>query len=134
MQEKQEFALRLREGMRRAGYQPRPVVLEREFNTRYWGRPVTVQAVRRWLRGEAIPAQDKLLVLAQWLGLDPQVLRFGAVAHESMQKNRAFWEEGMDHQDRETFEVFLRLPVMQRKTAREVILALEKSCQLDRIG
>lgn len=30
-----------------AGYALGPVVLEREFNTRYWGRSVTLQAVRK---------------------------------------------------------------------------------------
>ncbi|MEX8496372.1 MAG: XRE family transcriptional regulator, partial [Leptothrix ochracea] len=36
MNEKLEFAERLREAMTRAGYAARPSVLEREFNTRYW--------------------------------------------------------------------------------------------------
>ena len=65
MDEKAEFAERLREAMTRAGYELRPVVLEREFNMRYWGRSITLQAARRWLRGEAIPAQDKMQVLAE---------------------------------------------------------------------
>ena len=33
--------------MTQAGYAVRPVVLGREFNTRYWGRSVTLQAVRK---------------------------------------------------------------------------------------
>ena len=55
MHEKEEFGQRLRDAMTRAGYALRPVVLEREFNTRYWGRSVTLQAARRWLRGERGP-------------------------------------------------------------------------------
>lgn len=35
-----------------AGYDARPIILEREFTLRYWGRSVSFQAVRRWLRGE----------------------------------------------------------------------------------
>ena len=66
MNEKAEFAQRLRDAMTRAGYELRPMVLEREFNTRYWGRSVTLQGVRRWLRGEAIPSQEKLQVLADY--------------------------------------------------------------------
>ena len=57
MNEKADFGERLRAAMVSAGYPLRPVVLEREFNTRYWGRSVTLQAARRWLRGEAIPTQ-----------------------------------------------------------------------------
>ncbi|MBV5299510.1 MAG: helix-turn-helix domain-containing protein [Rhodoferax sp.] len=73
MNEKVEFARRLADAMTKAGYPLRPVVLEREFHTRYWGRSVTMQAVRRWLRGEAIPSQEKLQVLADWLKVEPQV-------------------------------------------------------------
>ena len=78
MDEKTEFSQRLRKAIEDAGYPVRPTVLEREFNTRYWGRSdVTVQAVRRWLRGEAIPSQEKLQVLAEWLKIEPHALRFG---------------------------------------------------------
>ena len=62
---KTQFADRLREAMTAAGYEPKPAVLEREFNTRYWGPPMTLHGVRRWLRGETLPSQEKLLVLAE---------------------------------------------------------------------
>jgi hypothetical protein len=37
MDEKAEFAARLKQAMLDAGYEPRPSVIEREFNQRYWG-------------------------------------------------------------------------------------------------
>jgi len=77
MSEAQQFSQRLRQAMTRAGYDVRPIVVEREFNLRYWGRSVSFQAVRRWLRGEAVPTQDRLQVLAEWLGVDAHWLRFG---------------------------------------------------------
>ena len=126
MNEKVEFSERLREAMTRAGYQLRPVVLEREFNTRYWGRSVTLQAVRRWLRGEAIPSQDKLQVLADWLKVEPEVLRFGEAVRKSVQQHRQRWDEGVGHLERETFDAFLQLPAPQRKLIREVILTFAK--------
>jgi len=46
-----EFATRLREAMEAAGFVAKPAVLEREFNLRYWGKPITLHGVRRWLRG-----------------------------------------------------------------------------------
>ena len=67
MDEKQEFSQRLRDAMTRAGYPLRPVVLEREFNSRYWGKSVTLQWVRRWLLGEAIAWHVYFHVLAEWL-------------------------------------------------------------------
>lgn len=122
MNEKEEFAKRLSDAMLQAGYALRPVVLEREFNTRYWGRSVTLQAVRRWLRGEAIPSQEKLQVLADWLKVEPQVLRFGEAVRNSIQQHKERWDEGAGYLERETFDAFLKLPAQQRKIIREVIL------------
>lgn len=126
MNEKAEFAKRLTDAMTKAGYALRPVVLEREFNTRYWGRSVTMQAVRRWLRGEAIPSQDKLQVLADWLKVEPQVLRFGEAVSNSVQLHKQRWDEGIGYLERETFDAFLKLPAPQRKLIREVILTFAK--------
>ena len=126
MNEKAEFAQRLTNAMTRAGYALRPVVLEREFNTRYWGRSVTLQAVRRWLRGEAIPSQEKLQVLADWLKVEPQVLRFGEQVRNSIQQQKQRWDEGIGYQERETFDAFLKLPAPQRKLIRDVIPTFAK--------
>ena len=127
MNEKAEFAQRLRDAMTRSGYPLRPVVLEREFNTRYWGRSVTLQGVRRWLRGEAIPSQDKLQVLADWLGVEPEVLRFGVAVRQSVQERRQRWDDGVGYAERETMEAFLALPAPQRKVVREVILTFARA-------
>lgn len=124
MDEKIEFAKRLRDGMVAAGYEPRPVVLERGFNSRYWGKSVTFQAVRRWLKGESIPAQDKLQVLAEWLKIEPHVLRFGERVTKTVKASRKRWDEGLGYLERETFDAFLDLPASQRKAIREIILAL----------
>lgn len=123
MTEKAEFAQRLRDAMLAAGYPDRPAVLEREFNSRYWGRSVTFQAVSRWLRGESIPAQDKLQVLAEWLQVEPQALRFGERAALAVREQRGRWEDPKFYQDRETIEAFLALPAPQRKLVHEVIMA-----------
>ncbi|QDL38954.1 XRE family transcriptional regulator [Rhodoferax sediminis] len=123
---KAQFAERLREAMTAAGYDPKPAVLEREFNTRYWGRPMTLHGVRRWLRGETLPSQEKLLVLAEWLGVPPQRLRFGEDVTSQIQRRRARWDSGIGYQDRDIFEAFLKLPVPQRKLIREVILTFAK--------
>lgn len=124
MDQATEFSQRLKEAMTAAGYLVRPIVLEREFNTRYWGRPVTVQAVRRWLRGEAIPSQEKLQVLADWLNIEPHILRFGEGPMKAVREKRKRWDEGIGYQEREVFEAFLSLPAAQRKAVREIILGL----------
>jgi len=120
------FANRLREAMVAAGYEPKPAVLEREFNTRYWGKPMTLHGVRRWLRGETLPTHEKLLVLAEWLVVTPQQLNFGDEIQRRVEQRRARWDSGIGYQDRDIFEAFLKLPVPQRKLIREVILTFAK--------
>ena len=44
--EKIRFAQRLIEAMQAQGYDPEPAILEREFNLRYFGKPMTLQGVR----------------------------------------------------------------------------------------
>ncbi|MDO8889797.1 MAG: helix-turn-helix domain-containing protein [Hydrogenophaga sp.] len=122
MEHKLEFAQRLRAAMQSAGLEPRPGVLLNLFNAKYWGRSVSFQAVSRWLRGEAIPEQDKLLVLAEILRVEPEVLRFGVKVRHSVQEHRQRWTDGVGYQDRETFDAFLRLPPAQRKFVRDLIL------------
>jgi transcriptional regulator with XRE-family HTH domain len=124
MEHKLEFARRLRDAMEAAGLEPRPGVLLNLFNAHYWGRSVSFQAASRWLRGEAIPAQDKLLVLADVLKVEPEVLRFGHAVRHRVQEHRQRWDVGVGYQEREVFDAFLSLPPPQRKLVREVILAL----------
>lgn len=127
MDEKLEFAKRLAAAMRATGYEARPSVLEAQFNTRYWGRPVTYQAVTRWLKGEAIPAQDKLQILADWLNIEPHVLRFGEGPIKAIQAKRKRWDEGIGYQEREVFEAFLSLSAAQKKAVREIIMGLAQT-------
>ena len=123
---KNMFANRLRDAMEAAGYDPKPAVLEREFNTRYWGKPMTLHGVRRWLRGETLPTHEKLLVLAEWLGVPPQQLNFGDEIQRKVEQRRSRWDSGIGYQDRDIFEAFLKLPIPQRKLIREVILTFAK--------
>jgi transcriptional regulator with XRE-family HTH domain len=127
MDQKLEFAQRLRAAMLAAGLEARPGVLLNLFNTHYWGRSVTFQAVSRWLRGEAIPEHDKLITLAEVLKIEPEVLRFGDGVRQAVQQHRKRWDEGVGYLERETFDAFLQLPAPQRKVIREIILTFAKA-------
>ena len=105
-----------------AGYQVRPSVVEREFNLRWHGTSISTQAAWSWLNSKSIPAQDKIQVLAEWLKIEPEVLRFGDTVRQSVQQHRKRWDEGVGYLERETFNAFLKLPAPQRKLIREVIL------------
>lgn len=78
MNEKEAFGKRLTRLLNDAGIgTASPTQITREFNRRYPGKPVTVQAVRKWLDGEAIPAGDKIRILAKWLKASPHWLHYG---------------------------------------------------------
>ena len=72
------------------------------------------------------PAQDKLIVLAQVLKVEPEVLRFGGTVRKSVREHHQRWQEGVGYLERETFDAFLQLPAPQRKLIREVILTFAK--------
>lgn len=124
---KQNFAKRLVEAMQAAGYEARPAVLEKQFNLNYFGKPMTLHGVRRWLLGETLPPQDKLIALAKWLRVPPEQLRYGAEIKTEIQQARLRWDEAIGYQDRELLEAFMSLPVPQRKMVREIILAFAKA-------
>lgn len=109
-----------------AGYSARPSVLEREFNTRHWGKPMSLHGVRRWLQGETVPDLKKLETLSKWLGVSVLQLGYGPETLRKVEKRRAHWDSGIGYQDRDIFEAFLKLPLPQRKLIREVILTFAK--------
>lgn len=77
--EHESFSRRLQQSLRNANYAPDSgTLLAREFNRRYTGKPITPHAARKWLIGESIPTQAKLVVLAKWLNVPAAWLRYGA--------------------------------------------------------
>ena len=127
MNEKIEFTERLRTAMVQAGYVASPSVLEHEFNLRWPGKSISNQAAWGWLNNRSIPTQDKMKVLAEWLKVEPDVLRFGDAVRLSVQQHKKRWDEGVGYVERETFDAFLQRPAAQRKIIREVILTFAKA-------
>ena len=78
MNEKEAFSERLARLLDDAGVgTSSPTYVAQEFNRRYAGKPVSVQGVRKWLGGEAIPAPDKIRTLSKWLRVSPYWLHYG---------------------------------------------------------
>lgn len=127
--ERQHFSKRLAEAMQAAGYEPRPSVLEKLFNSRYEGRSVTFTSVSRWLGGQSIPAQDKMQVLAALLNIEPHVLQFGPPSRggkpsrAGVSEGRTEWTS-LDSADRNAIDAYLALPEPLRKHLRALIAAL----------
>lgn len=77
-EERHAFSERLRSALDEAGWRSiGATALARQFNARAAGAPVTAHAARKWLLGDAIPAQDNLQELARWLEVPAHWLRFG---------------------------------------------------------
>ena len=127
---KEKFAQRLKSAMQELGLEAKPAVLERQFNLHYIGKPMTLHGVRRWLHGETLPSQDKLIALAEWLRIPPDELRYGAEIKTEIKQARERWDDAINYQEREVFEAFLNLPAPQRKVVREVIVAFSKAYKI----
>ena len=121
--ERQEFSQRLAEAMHKAGYEPRPNVLLKVFNSRYRGASVTAMTISRWLGGRAIPNQDKLQVLADLFGVEPQVLRFGKTGKGRVAESQATWP-ALGVRERQVIETYLALPPKRRELVGELVEAL----------
>lgn len=124
--EKAAFTQRLSRALKDARIESgSPTLFAREFNRRYHGRPISVHAARKWLTGESIPTQDKLRLLAAWLGVSTEWLRFGEKAAANVQLaeqeqavyNRADWE---------LCHMLDSLSDEHKLIVREVVLALRR--------
>lgn len=76
-EEAKAFTLRLETLLLKKGSTLSPTALARDFNLRWRGVPVTVNATRKWLMGQAMPTMDKLAVLANMLNTSADWLRWG---------------------------------------------------------
>ena len=89
MDEKTEFSQRLLAALKRAGARKiSPTKLAIDFNTHHQGKPITTQAAHKWLNGTAIPAQDKIRTLAEWLNTSPEWLRYGDAEKKTKDSQR----------------------------------------------
>ena len=125
--ETQGCADRLRHALDSAGIRPSPTLVAHEFNLRYWGKSITPHTARNWLLGKSLPMQDKLRVLADWLQVSPDELRYGAPAMEIKPQDRAMADNeshALSMQDREMLKRYLSLAQENRKTVRDVVTAL----------
>lgn len=83
--ESDNFTLRLQLALAQVGFPADSAsALAREFNRRHPGAPITVHTTRKWLAGQAVPTQEKLRTLADWLAVSPAWLGFGAAAADGV--------------------------------------------------
>lgn len=124
--EKAEFSARLRAALKEARLEASAAVLEKRFNSRYSGAPITAQAISRWLNGKSIPRQDKIRVLARIVGMDPYELQYGG--RSRVGEDRPVWST-MSAAERAMIDAYLSLPTPQRKLVRELVATLAQKAE-----
>ena len=121
--EKRAFAQRLREALLAQGLQPSPTRVANAFNLRHWGRSITPHTARNWLLGKALPTQDKLRTLADWLQVSPEALRFGGL-HAARGVADTTLAPALNLVDQEMLARYQALPPPERRLVCEVVAAL----------
>lgn len=109
-------------------------LLAREFNRRNSGPAITAHATRKWLQGEAIPAQGNLQDLASWLDVPAPWLRFGdpSVPPQAAESAPAPY---MPEQAARLAADFLRLGAQEQQIVQSLILLLlRRSGTADAVG
>jgi len=122
--ENQAFADRLRQSLKGMGIRPSATLLANEFNLRYWGKSITITTARNWLLGKSIPMQDKLRVLADWLHVSPDELRYGTLTPIFKAQDSGTDMSVLTMQDREMLARYMALSLENRKTVCDVVVAL----------
>ena len=114
----------LRLALKGVGVRPSPTLLANEFNLRYWGKSITITTARNWLLGKSIPMQDKLRVLADWLHVSSDELRYGTLASTFKTQSADTDMSVLTMQDRDMLARYMTLSLENRKTVCDVVVAL----------
>lgn len=121
--EREKFSARLTEALANANI-PRTVAnMVAEYNHRAGASRVTPYAVRKWLSGEAIPTQEKIRILSNWLGVTSSWLRFGLEGDARFQLNGADIP-ATSSADRSLLDDFNRLAEDERGLVLDLIDAM----------
>ena len=126
--EKLQFSERLQQSLTQAGISAAsPTALSRKFNLLAPDARVSPQAVRRWLEGTSIPSQDKLVVLARWLKVSPEWLRFGNASRTAGKTREATHEPPAEYDARALTTMIELLSEENRDAVCRIITALLNS-------
>lgn len=124
LDEKILFSQRLQQTLSRLSLPTnKPTWFAREFNSRSINTTVSVQTAHNWLLGVAIPSQDKLQIISNWLGVSSQWLRFGEetplqTSHEVQSPRRMYAAPATDHPPAYTSQSMQGIDDLPKKIAR----------------
>lgn len=115
------FSKKLSEQLRIKKIPISPIEVTRAINEHY-GRSITKpHTVRKWLLGQTKPNSESMLLVANWLGVNPGDL-FVKPDYASIASNRASFE--FDFTDQDVIAKYLSMTLKQKITVRLLIDAI----------
>ena len=115
------FAKRLTAALRKSSINPSPAAVASAFNKHSQVTTLKPHAVRKWLLGITQPRTEMLLLLAEWLNLEPQGLLTGNQESKDL-KNKVSFE--FDFTDQEVISKYLAMTMKEKVTVRLLIDAI----------
>jgi hypothetical protein len=115
------FAKRLTAALRKSSVEPSPAAVASAFNKQSKVTTFKPHTVRKWLLGITQPRTEMLLLLAEWLNLEPQDLLTDKQAPKDL-KNKISFE--FDFTDQEVISKYLAMTVKEKITVRLLIDAI----------
>ena len=115
------FAKQLAKQLKKYQIEPTPSAVATAFNKHYKTKAAKPHTIRKWLLGQTQPKSETLLLLANWLKVDPKDLI--SVPNESVNMaNKVSFE--FDFTDQEVISKYLAMTVKEKITVRLVIDAI----------
>ena len=114
------FARQFTAALHAKGIEPSPRVVANEFNLYLKTNTAKSHTVRKWLLGQSKPSSEMLILLANWLNVDPKHLL------RPPQGNADFGKFALEFNftDQEVISKYLSMTVKEKITVRLVIDAI----------
>lgn len=116
------FARQLTAALRAMGIEPSPKVVATQFNLHCKSEAYKPHTVRKWLIGQTQPRTGTMLLLANWLQVNPKDLI--SKPDESVNSKASF---EFDYTDQEVISKYLAMSVQQKAAVRLVIDAIAEN-------
>lgn len=113
------FTRQLTAALYAMGIEPSPKVVATEFNLHCKSEAYKPHTVRKWLIGETQPRSETMLLLANWLNVNPKDLIFEPNEAVSSKPSLEF-----DFTDQEVVSKYLAMSINQKVAVRLVIYAI----------
>jgi hypothetical protein len=115
------FARQLTAALLAMGIDPSPKVVATEFNLHFKTKNAKPHTIRKWLIGHTQPKSETLLLLANWLNVNPKDL-ISKPSFPTSTQNKVSFE--FDFTDQEVISKYLSMTIKEKVAVRLLIDAI----------